>query len=152
MDDELQQLEEWVTPLLKRLSATERRKVTRALATQIRRNQQQRMKKQEAPDGSKWAPRKSQSLRNKRGQVRRGAMFNKLRKAKYLRIKATPGSAMLYFAGRAGRIAAVHHHGLRAPVERGGPTYDYPARELLGISGADRKQIEDTLVEHLTPE
>lgn len=59
MNGSLEALEDWVGPLLKKLEPAERGKLARSLAQQLRRNQQQRVKAQANPDGSKYAPGRS---------------------------------------------------------------------------------------------
>ncbi len=56
--DSLQQLEDWAAPLLAKLSPAEQRKITRAIATELRRSQVKRIGQQRNPDGSKYAVRK----------------------------------------------------------------------------------------------
>ena len=76
-------------------------------------------------------------------------MFEKLRRPKWLKAKAESGAAVVEFAGRAARIAAVHHRGLADEVKPGGPTYRYPARPLLGISEADTDKLVGTILDYL---
>lgn len=151
--DDLQRLEDWVAPLLTRLSAPERRRLTMTVARDLRKGNAATMRAQQAPDGAAWEPRKNK-LRDERGRVRKQAkaqsMFVKLRAAKNLRAKATPTEAMVEFADRAARIARVHHFGLRDKVKPGGPDYDYPARPLLGITDAQLDRVRDLLLSHLT--
>lgn len=60
MDDPLKQLEEWAAPLLQKLGPAEQRKITRKIATELRRSQAARIGKQRNPDGSKYAAGKKQ--------------------------------------------------------------------------------------------
>lgn len=76
-------------------------------------------------------------------------MMQGLRMPKNLRTGATDSTAVVEFARRAQRIAAVHHWGLRDRVSRGGPQYQYQARPLLGISGQDAERIRDTILQHI---
>ena len=145
--DPLQQLEDWATPLLAKLSAQEQRKLARSIATDLRRSQAKRIAQQRNPDGSAYEARKPQR-KQRQGQVK--AMFDKLRAARHLRARATSAAAVIAITGRAARIARVHQEGLRDQVEPGGPSVIYPRRELLGISDAERERIRDTLVDHLT--
>lgn len=147
-DDPLQRLEDWVAPILHQLDARERRQLMRRIATDLRRRQQQRMRAQLDPDGRAWPPRK-QPLRARAGSIKRAAMFTKLRTAKHLRLQTDPNTAAVVFLGRVGRIAAVHHHGLRDRVDRDGPTYHYPERRLLGFGAGDDEWLLDLLLEHL---
>lgn len=41
------------------------------------------------------------------------------------------------------------HAGLRDEVEPGGPEYQYPTRELRGLTNAEREQVKDLLLQHL---
>lgn len=148
-DDDLQALEDWAAPLLDRLEAKERRRLARLVARDLRRSQRKRIKAQQNPDGTPYAPRKPQ-LRAQAGGIRRKAMFTKLRTAKYLKARATAGTAVVGFVGRVAKIARIHQEGLRAKVDRDGPMYDYPARRLVGFTPADRELIRDALLNHLT--
>lgn len=147
-DADLEALEDWVRPLLDKLEPSERRRLARTLAQGLRTRQRQRIAAQRNPDGSPFEPRKPQA-RAQSGFVRRGVMFAKIRQAKHLKARATPGEAAVGFLGRVARIARVHQEGLRARVEPGGPYHRYPARELLGLSAADRAWVREQLIDHL---
>ncbi|ACO79894.1 Phage P2 essential tail completion gpS-like protein [Azotobacter vinelandii CA] len=149
MPDDLRALEDWAGALLARLDAGERRKLTRAIARDLRRNQQQRIAAQRDPDGTPYAPRKPRKdLRGQVGRVRR-RMFAKLRQAKHLKLQSTADSIAIGFVGRVARLARVHQYGLRDRVERGGPEVQYDPRQLLGLTDADLELIRDRLLEHL---
>lgn len=147
MADDLQALEDWVEPLIQQLQPPQRRQLARTIARDLRRSQRERIKAQQNPDGSDYAPRKPQ--RWKQGAIRRKAMFTKLRTAKYLKARGTPDTATVGFSGRAAYIARVHQFGRTTRVDENGPRYDYPARKLLGFAG-EREQIADTILDHLT--
>jgi len=150
MADDLSQLETWAAPLLARLSSQERRAMMRDLAIGLRKRQSDRIKAQQNPDGSAYVPRKPQVLiRSKQGRIKQ-TMFNKLTKATHLKIVATEGLAAVGFNGQTSRIARVHQLGLRDKVSRFRNEYDYPKRELLGFSDADRQWVNDFLVDRLT--
>ena len=150
--DDLQRLEDWVSPLLTRLSAAEQRGLARAVARDLRASNTTTMRAQQAPDGTAWEPRQNK-LRDERGRIRKKAkaqdMFVKLRAAKHLKASATASEAVVGFVGRAERIARVHHFGLRDRVKPGGPEYDYPARQLLGITDAQIERVRELLLKHL---
>ena len=118
--DELQRLEDWVTPLLAKLSGPEQRALARTVARELRAGNVEHMRAQQAPDGTGWEPRKASGLRNGRGAIKRKAktrpMMEKLRAAKHLKASATASEALVGFVGRAERIARVHHFGLRDRV------------------------------------
>ncbi|WP_199453325.1 phage virion morphogenesis protein [Marinobacter sp. bablab_jr008] len=151
MTDDIDALAGWVEPLLRKMDPAERRKLMKTISRDLRKENQERMKAQEGPDGQKWDPRKKRNLRSKRGQIRKKAMFTKLRTAKYLKIRTSPDSAGLAFAGPAARIAVIHHFGLRAKVDKNGPIYDYPARRLIGFGRGDLELIADRVLEHIQP-
>lgn len=146
--DNLDALAGWVEPLLRKLDPAERRKLMKAVSRDLRKSNQERIKQQQDPDGKPWEPRKPR-LRGKKGAIRKKAMFTKLRTAKYLKLQTSPDSAGLAFTGLSGRIAAIHHYGLRAKVDKNGPTYDYPSRELLGFSRSDLELIADRILDHI---
>lgn len=145
--DDLSQLDDWLAPMLARLEAHERRRLARLVATDLRQSQRQRIKAQRNPDGSAFAPRKS---RERQGRIRRGAMFAKLRTAKYLRTRSSPNAATVGFFGRVASIARTHQYGLRDRVSENGPRVKYAERELLGFSEADRERVGDLLIDYLT--
>ncbi|OHV11203.1 phage virion morphogenesis protein [Kushneria phosphatilytica] len=144
--DDMQQLDDWLAPLIARLDAHERRRLARVVATDLRRAQRERIKRQQNPDGSDFAPRKS---RDRQGAIRRGVMFSKLRTAKYLRTRTSPDGATVGFFGRVASIARTHQYGLRDRVTENGPRVKYAQRELLGFSEADREHVRDLILDHL---
>ncbi|KQO15895.1 phage virion morphogenesis protein [Acidovorax sp. Leaf78] len=153
--DDLQRLEEWLSPLLAKLTDAERRGLAREVARDLRAANVATMRAQQAPDGMPWEPRKPNALREARGAVRRNAkksapMFQKLRAAKHLKAQGLTDEAVLQFVGRADRIARVHHFGLEDRVKPGGPTYRYPARPLLGITEAQMVRIQELVLTHLS--
>lgn len=149
--DELQQLEQWAGPLLEKLQPAERRSLTRALGVDLRRSQQQRIAQQSDPDGAAYAPRKREKrLRDKAGRIKRGAMFEKIRQAKHLKVQSDANQVAIGFTGRVARIARVHQEGLSDRVSRDGPRIRYERRQLLGFSAADRELIRDRLLAYLT--
>lgn len=152
MADDLQALEDWAGALLNRLDPAARRKVTQAVARDLRRSQQQRIGAQKNPDGTPYAPRKPrQPLRAKAGRIKQRRMFAKLRTARYLRLQSDASSIAIGFAGRVSRIARIHQYGLRDKPGRETPDTQYARRELLGFSASDVELIRDRLLEHLVP-
>ena len=156
MADDLTALEDWAANLLQQMQPTQRRRLTLDIARQLRRSQTANMRAQHGPDGEAWEPRKkSTGLRSARARIRQAAkasqpMFAKLRLARHIKAVGTGNEAVVMFAGRAARIARVHHFGETDDVKPGGPRYNYPARPLLGITNADRERLRDLLLEHLT--
>ncbi|MCL1561664.1 phage virion morphogenesis protein [Xanthomonas nasturtii] len=146
--DELTALENWAAPLLARLQPGERRTLARKIGTELRRSQSQRIGKQQAPDGTPYAPRKQQ-LRQKSGRVKRAKMFAKLRQAKFFKVSVSPNAVSVGFVGRVSRIARVHQDGLTERVRPGGPMARYERRVLLGLSAEDRRIVHDQLLDYL---
>ncbi|ASW46244.1 phage virion morphogenesis protein [Xanthomonas hortorum pv. vitians] len=146
--DELTALENWATPLLACLQPGERRTLARKIGTELRRSQSQRIGKQQAPDGSPYAPRKQQ-LRQKSGRVKRAKMFAKLRQPKYFKISASPNAVSVGFVGRASRIARVHQEGAQDAVRPGGARARYPQRTLLGFSQSERAWVRELIETHM---
>lgn len=153
MVDELTQLELWAAPLLAKLAPTQRRQLARTIALNLRRAQQQRIAAQIAPDGTPYAvrKRKTESLRHKRGAIRRrkGDMFVKLRTARWLKTNVTSEGAEVGFFGRVARLARVHQEGGRDRVATNGPMANYPSRPLLGFTQSTRNAIQDRVLEYL---
>lgn len=149
--DDLSLLEDWAGALLLKLAPSGRRKVAKAIAVALRRNQQQRIAAQREPDDTPFVPRKRpKDLRGKRGRVKRDAMFLKLRTAKYLKAKATAEGASVELTGRAGRIATVHQYGEIDRVDSHGMRARYPRRRLLGLTPNDRSLVRGFLIAHLS--
>jgi len=90
-------LERWAGTLLARLAAPARRRLARVLALELRRSQQRCIAAQQDPDGAPYIPRKQPALRDRKGPIqrRKGAMFSKLRQARYLRTRPGRGQHRL---------------------------------------------------------
>jgi phage virion morphogenesis protein len=141
---------EWCEGFLLKLSPGSRAQLAGTLARELRTSQSTRIGAQMNPDGSGYAPRKPQkSLRKKKGSLRKGAMFRKLRSARYLSAKGDSSRAVVAFAGRVSRIANVHQYGLTDLVRPGGPSVQYARRELLGFSSSDVDNVKTIILNHL---
>ncbi|HDL7102897.1 TPA: phage virion morphogenesis protein [Yersinia enterocolitica] len=116
------------------------------IAKRLRASQQQRIKRQQAPDGTPYAARKSQPLRKPKGRIKR-EMFAKLRTARYMKANSSPDGAVVEFAGRVERMARVHHFGLRDRPNVHSKDVQYDERPLLGFSLIDVKIIEETIIQ-----
>ncbi len=154
--DELGALEKWAGGMLAQLSPAARRTAMRDVARELRRSQQARIASQRNPDESAYEPRKARAakrgkkLREKKGRIKRAAMFAKLRTGRFLKIEADASGLAIGFAGRVARLARIHQFGETERVAPGGPEYRYPARVLLGFTDTDREMIRDRLLRHLT--
>jgi len=155
MSDDLEALSKELDALLSAIEPDERAKLTRSMATDLRRKQVRNIAAQVNPDGSAFVPRKPReerqgALRRRVGRSR--AMFAKLRQARFLKAKSSPdGLEVGFFDAFVARVARVHHFGLRDRVERqsDSPVADYPARRLVGFSDADIADMGDRLLEHI---
>jgi len=150
MADDLTALESWLDPLLDNLSHAQRRQFFRRIGVALRRRQSDRIKRQENPDGTRYAPRKS-STQKKAGRIeRRKEMFKKLRQARHLKVAADTNGVAVGYQGKAARVAKIHQYGLLSRVMPGGPLFQYPARRLLGFSDEDRDWLLDEIQKHLS--
>lgn len=150
--DDFAPIEQLAGNLLQSLSAQERRSLLRKMARTIRASQSQRIGRQQNPDGSAFAARRAQDgggrLR-RRGQIKRAAMFRKLRSTKFLKSGSTDTEAWIGFTGRAAAIARVHQEGLMDEVTKGGRKVRYARRELLGLTEPEREIALDMLLDHI---
>jgi len=152
-DDDLHAVERWAGALLSRLQPSQRRRINQLIAQELRRSQAKRIAAQLAPDGSAYPARKQRKLVEKKGRIKRQKqqMFSKLRTATWLKIETSEHELAVGFLGRVARIARVHQEGLEDKVDRRGPRYKYPARQLLGFPATDREFIRDVLLRHVSP-
>lgn len=141
----LELVEDRLNALINNLSAPARKEMARNIAKKLRTSQQQNIKRQQAPDGTPFKPRKVQPVRTKKGRVKR-EMFAKLRTAKYMKAKADSESAVIEFTGRVQRMARVHHYGLRDRPSKKGREVQYEARELLGLNQEMTNMICDEII------
>ncbi|MHC0462924.1 phage virion morphogenesis protein [Kosakonia cowanii] len=145
---EFKPFEEKLKGLLDAMSPAARRRLAVDIAKRLRQSQQHRIKSQKAPDGTAYAPRKPQRIREKKGRVKR-EMFAKLRNARYLKASGDDKSAVVEFTGKVKRIARVHQLGMKDKPERSSAEVQYPARPLLGFSDEDTALVENIIIEHL---
>jgi phage virion morphogenesis protein len=152
MSDDLKSLERLAGALLNKLEPSARRSINMQVARDLRRNQQQRIKAQQAPDASPYPPRKNRKkLRNKQGRIKaqKQAMFTKITQAKSFRVTADQNQIGVGFVGRVARIARVHQYGLKDKVSEKGPEIVYEKRQLLGLTEKDKDMVRDSLLAHL---
>ena len=145
---ELQALNDYLAPLLTKLSDAERRKLEMSIARKVRASQKTRITRQQNPDGSAFVPRKKR-LRDKKNKIK-NKMFNLIKTSKSMRIERTSEGVAIGFMNRVANIARVHQYGLRDRVEKGGPTVKYDSRELLGFTPAELEMIESEVLNHFS--
>ena len=146
--NEFKPFDDKLAGLIAGLSASRRREMAAEIAKRLRISQQQRIKRQQAPDGTPYAARKRQPVRSKKGRVKR-EMFAKLRTHRYMKAKGTAEEALVEFAGRVQRIARVHQEGLRDRPNRHSRDVQYDARPLLGFNDVDQQIVEDIIISQL---
>ncbi|MGP1208397.1 phage virion morphogenesis protein [Serratia sp. CY47279] len=130
--------------LIAKLSPQSRKSLAVAVSKRLRAGQQQHIKRQQAPDGTPYAPRKTR-LRNKK-RLRDRAMFSKLRTARYLKAQGNSDAAVVEFVGRVQRMVNVHHFGLRDRPTPHSEAVKYEARPLLGLGEKDISIIESEIL------
>jgi phage virion morphogenesis protein len=146
---EFKPFEEKLKGLLDAMSPAARRRLAVDIAKRLRQSQQQRIKSQKAPDGTVYAPRKLQRIREKKGRVKR-EMFAKLRTARYLKASGSDSAAVVEFTSKVQRIARVHQYGLKDKPRKNRSKTQYPERQLLGFSNKDISLAEKIIFEALS--
>jgi phage virion morphogenesis protein len=146
--NELTALQERLAGLIASLSPARRRKMASDIAKKLRASQQQRIKQQQAPDGTPYAARKRQPVRSKKGRIKR-EMFAKLRTNRFMKAKGSDSAAVVEFTGKVKRIARVHQLGLKDKPGRNSAAVEYPVRKLLGFSSDDQRLLEDMIYDEL---
>ncbi|MFV8808853.1 phage virion morphogenesis protein [Yersinia enterocolitica] len=147
--NELKPFDDALAGLITSLTPKARKALAVTIAKRLRASQQQRIKRQQAPDGTPYAARKSQPLRKPKGRIKR-EMFAKLRTARYMKANSSPDAAVVEFAGRVERMAAVHHFGLRDRPNIYSKDVQYDERPLLGFGFSDVESIELMIIKHLS--
>jgi len=146
--NELKPFEDKLAGLIASLSPAARRRMSAEIAKELRTSQQQRIKRQQAPDGTPYAARKRQPVKGKKGRVKR-AMFTKLRTNRYMKTKGTNDAAVVEFVGRVQRMARVHQEGLRDKPNRYSAGVQYEERPLLGVSKQNEQLVSEVIINHL---
>ena len=146
--NELKPFDDALAGLIASLTPKARKTLAVTIAKRLRASQQQRIKRQQAPDGTPYAARKSQPLRKPKGRIKR-EMFAKLRTARYMKANSSPDDAVVEFAGRVERMARVHHFGLRERPSVHSKDVRYDERPLLGFSQLDKGNIQDDIISYL---
>ncbi|EHD2019985.1 phage virion morphogenesis protein [Escherichia coli] len=146
---ELNPFENRLAALIAALSPAGRRNLSAEIAKTLRQQQQQRIKAQRAPDGTPYEERRPQTIRGKKGRVKR-EMFAKLRTSRYMKAVADESAAAVEFTGKVQRIARVHQYGLRDKPGQNSQAVLYLVRPLLGFQGEDYIEINKLIVDHLS--
>ncbi|WP_413742295.1 phage virion morphogenesis protein [Sodalis sp. RH15] len=142
--NELEHFDQRLEGLIAALSPQTRKAMAATIAKKLRASQQQRIKRQQAPDGTTYAPRKPQLLRKKKGRVKR-EMFCKLRTNRYMKAKGDRDSAVVEFTDRVQGMAGVHHYGLDEKNKSSTKIISYPHRNLFGFDKHIFFEVEKTM-------
>ncbi|MBK1757960.1 MAG: phage virion morphogenesis protein [Escherichia coli] len=145
---ELTALQERLAGLIASLSPAARRQMAAEVAKKLRTSQQQRIKRQQAPDGTPYTARKRQPVRSKKGRIKR-EMFAKLRTSRFMKAKGSDSAAVVEFTGKVQRMARVHQYGLKDRPNRNSRDVQYEARPLLGYSSSDLQKVESLIMDAL---
>jgi phage virion morphogenesis protein len=146
---ELTALQERLAGLIASLSPAARRQMAAEIAKKLRTSQQQRIKRQQAPDGTPYAARKRQPVRSKKGRIKR-EMFAKLRTSRFMKAKGSDSAAVVEFTGKVQRLARVHQYGLKDRPNRHSRDVQYEARPLLGFKEKDNEGLMSVLFNYLS--
>ncbi|EKN6152134.1 phage virion morphogenesis protein [Yersinia enterocolitica] len=146
--NELKPFDDALAGLIASLTPKARKTLAVTIAKRLRASQQQRIKRQQAPDGTPYAARKSQPLRKPKGRIKR-EMFAKLRTVRYMKANSSPDEAMVKFAGRVERMARVHHFGLRDRPSVHSQEVKYEERPLLGFDNITLSDVEIIYINHI---
>jgi len=145
---ELTALQERLAGLIASLSPAARRQMASEIAKKLRTSQQQRIRRQQAPDGTQYAVRKRQPVRSKKGRIKR-EMFAKLRTSRYMKAKGSDSAAVVEFTGKVQRMARVHQYGLKDRPSRNSQLVRYEVRTLLGFTQKSEQEILKIIESHL---
>lgn len=96
-------------------------------------------------DGIPYAVRKHQSVRSKKGRIKR-EMFAKLRTNRFMKAKGSGSASVVELTSKVQRMARVHQYGLKGRPGRNSATVKYPERKLFGFSGDELKLIEGEVI------
>ncbi|MFC1154471.1 phage virion morphogenesis protein [Pasteurella multocida] len=147
----VEEIEAKFTSLLANLSLASQKKLGRNIGRRLAQSQRNRIAEQKNPDGTPFTPRKQQkNLRNKKGRIKRKAMFAKLKTARFLKAKTNANQVNIGFFGSIAAIAEIHQYGLEGQVHRKrNYKVKYAQRELLGFTEQDIEMIERLVIEQL---
>lgn len=145
---ELTVLQERLAGLIASLSPAARRQMAANIAKKLRTSQQQRIRRQQAPDGTPYAARKRQPVRSKKGRIKR-EMFARLHTNRFMKAKGSDSAAVVEFTGKVQRMARVHQYGLKDRPNPNSQDVEYAERQLLGIGQSDKQLIEGIIIEYI---
>lgn len=136
-------LADWLTRIEQQLDDSQKRRLTRQLATRLRQNMVKRIRAQRDPSGNAFVPRKRDHIR----AIRRGALFQRL--PRMIKTAYSSTHAEVGFAGRTATVMAVHQYGLTARPSPTSRAVAYPIRQTVGFGQDDEQIIITTIKDFL---
>jgi phage virion morphogenesis protein len=147
--DDLTRLNELFDGLIQQLSPAARKQLSRDISRRLRASQAQRIKQNNAPDGSAFEARKPQPTWAKRlGAIKKKLMFQKIIRQKYLKPEYSSSTASVGFTGFISRVATEHQYGLRGRINER-ISAQYPKRKLLGFTASELDMIDESIINHI---
>ncbi|WP_303820088.1 phage virion morphogenesis protein [Actinobacillus minor] len=148
MNNGIEQVKVAFAALLNNISKPRRRLLYQQIGRELARSQRRRIKAQQNPDGSAYAPRKRQ--RKVKGKIKQKAMFAKITQPSHLKLRYAQEGVSLGFYGGDAAVADIHQFGREGKVQKHlNFKVKYDQRELLGFTDEDREMIEDFVVKAL---
>lgn len=137
--------------LLLNLAPANRKRLMRKLAQVLVSDNRKRITAQQNADGSAYAPRKMPKIRQKfqrrKGAIKRGKMFTKLKTARFLKQKVSDTGLEVGFQGRTAKLATAHQTG--GTERHGSHIYRLPKRDVLAVNKETIREIEREILELL---
>ncbi|CAM3041568.1 phage virion morphogenesis protein [Dichelobacter nodosus] len=143
LEHNLNNLDQWLNLMMRRLTNQERLKLNRKIGQELRKINTKRIQSQKNPDGINFSERKNTG-------TNRVKMFKKLRQTSRFKIRNRFNEVSIGWSSKDGYIARIHHYGLRQRLQYG--LAQYPKRELIGLTDEDKAIVRDLLIDHFTSE
>lgn len=148
MSDDVAHVKTAFEALLKNISKPRRRLLYQQIGRELARSQRRRIKAQQNPDGTPYAPRKAKH--KTKGRINSKLMFKKIGLPAHLKLRYENEGISLGFYGGDAAIAEIHQYGLKGRVR---PEFNwkvpYDKRELLGFTEEDAQMIEGFVLKAL---
>ena len=148
MSDDVAHVKTAFEALLKNISKPRRRLLYQQIGRELARSQRRRIKAQQNPDGTPYAPRKAKH--KTKGRINSKLMFKKIGLPAHLKLRYENEGISLGFYGGDAAIAEIHQYGLKGRVRSEFKwKVPYERRELLGFTEEDAEMIEKFVLKAL---
>ena len=114
MSDDVAHVKTAFEALLKNISKPRRRLLYQQIGRELARSQRRRIKAQQNPDGTPYAPRKAKH--KTKGRINSKLMFKKIGLPAHLKLRYENEGISLGFYGGDAAIAEIHQYGLKGRV------------------------------------